>query len=178
MALDALEAQIPEFAKDLRLNLASLKRVSTLSPGQLWGSALAAAIAARNAPVIREMTGEAAAALDEAGMRGVRAAAAVMAMNNVYYRRVHLCSDESYSQLPARLRMQVIANPGVDRVDFEMWSLATSAVNGCGLCIDAHERALREAGVGTDAIQDVLRVAAIVHGVAVTLDSLAATAAA
>ena len=48
--------------------------------------------------------------------------------------------------------MSVIGNPGVPKADFELWSLAVSAINGCGICIDAHEKVLREAGIETAAI--------------------------
>jgi alkyl hydroperoxide reductase subunit D len=91
-------------------------------------------------------------------------------MNNVYYRAVHLISNAEYGEIPPRLRMQAIANPGVDRTDFELWCTAVSAVNGCGKCLDSHERELRQRGVGAQAVVDVLRIAAILHAVACVLD--------
>ena len=93
-----------------------------------------------------------------------------MAMNNIYYRFTHLASDPDYATMPARLRMNVIANPGVEKLDFELWSLAVSAVNGCGRCIEAHEDVLLKAGVPKEAIQDAIRIAAIVFSVSVTLE--------
>jgi alkyl hydroperoxide reductase subunit D len=104
-------------------------------------------------------------------MAAAEAAAAIMAMNNVYYRFVHLASNKDYGRLPAQLRMNVLAEPGVDKADFELWSLAVSAVNGCGLCIDAHERELRKAGLPAEAIQAAVRIAAVVHAVATVLDA-------
>jgi alkyl hydroperoxide reductase subunit D len=98
-------------------------------------------------------------------------AAAIMGMNNVYYRFTHLVSAEDYKTLPAKLRMNVMARPGVDKVDFELWSLAVSAINGCGMCMDSHEKVLRESGVEADAIQAAVRIAATVHAIAVTLES-------
>ena len=74
-----------------------------------------------------------------------RAAASIMAMNNIYYRFTHLASAPDYKTLPARLRMNVIGKPGVDKADFELWCLAVSAINGCGVCIDSHEKILRDA---------------------------------
>ena len=68
-------------------------------------------------------------------------------MNNVYYRFVHLVGNDEYAKLPARLRMNVIGSPGVDKTDFELYSLAVSAINGCGACVAAHERAVRKAGI-------------------------------
>jgi len=73
--------------------------------------------------------------------------------------------------MPARLRMNVIANPGVDKADFELWSLAVSAINGCGACIDAHENILNEAGVAATTIQTAVRFAAIIQSVAVAIEA-------
>ena len=67
--------------------------------------------------------------------------------------------------MPARLRMTVIADPGVDKTDFELWCMAVSAVNGCGMCLDAHEEELRKRSVPSAAIQTVLRIAAVVNAV-------------
>ena len=103
-----------------------------------------------------------------------KAASAIMGMNNVYYRFVHLASNKAYGTLPAKLRMSIIGKPGVDKVDFELWSLAVSAVNGCGMCIDAHEKVLREGGISEEQIQAAVRIAATVHGVATVLDAEAA----
>jgi alkyl hydroperoxide reductase subunit D len=97
-------------------------------------------------------------------------------MNNIYYRFVHLASARDYKTLPARLRMNVIGKPGVEKVDFELWSLAVSAINGCGMCIDSHERELRRAGLGAEQIQAAVRIAAVVHAIAATLAGEAAAA--
>jgi alkyl hydroperoxide reductase subunit D len=101
-------------------------------------------------------------------------------MNNVYYRSKHLLADAGaagYEDIPARLRMQVIGTHGdVDVADFEFWCFAVSAVNGCGGCLAAHERTLRDQGVGKDQVHEALRIAAVVHAVAVTLEAEEATA--
>ena len=112
----------------------------------------------------------AAGQLDEAALNAARAAARVMGMNNVYYRFLHLVADEEYGRLPARLRMNVIGNPGIDRTDFELLSLAVSAVNGCGTCVASHERKVREGGLSREAVQSAVRIAAVVHGAAVALE--------
>jgi len=95
-----------------------------------------------------------------------RAAAAIMAMNNVYYRFVHLASNKEYGQLPAKLRMNVIGSPGIEKVDFELFSLAVSAMNGCGLCIDSHEKVLRQHNISADIIQSAARVGAVIKAAA------------
>lgn len=171
MTLEELSARLPEYAKDLRLNLASLERITSLSKKQVWGCAFAAASAARNPALLRAVAAKAVEWLTEEELRAARAAASIMAMNNVYYRSVHLCSDERFAQMPARLRMHVMANPGIERSDFELFSLATSAVNGCGRCLDAHAEELGGAGVTAEAVQDAIRIASVVYGVAITLEA-------
>jgi alkyl hydroperoxide reductase subunit D len=94
-----------------------------------------------------------------------------MGMNNVYYRVLHLVEDPEYAQLPARLRMNVIGNPGIDKVDFELLSLAVSAINGCGTCVASHERQLRKHELTRETVQSAVRIAATVHAVARVLES-------
>ncbi len=170
--LERIRASLPEYARDLKLNLASVLTVegaAGLSVVQIWSIAVASAIASRNASLARQLEMAAAEVLDASHLRAARAAAAVMAMNNIYYRFVHLAGNADYEHLPARLRMNVIASPGVGRSDFELLALAVSAVNGCGLCISSHERALREQGVTVKAIQSTVRIAAVVYATATVL---------
>ena len=176
MSLDSLKQALPDYAKDLKLNLSSLANEPALTDQQRAGTFVAAALASRNASVTRALIGEFAPQLSSEALAAAKAAAAIMAMNNIYYRFVHLASNGDYGTLPAKLRMTVIGKPGVDKADFELWSLAVSAINGCGLCIDAHERELRKAGLGTEQIQAAVRIAAVVHAVAATLDGETAPA--
>ncbi|HTT01281.1 MAG TPA: carboxymuconolactone decarboxylase family protein [Steroidobacteraceae bacterium] len=168
--LDDIRDSLPNYARDLTLNLGTLLSPSGapgLSERQIWTVALAATIAARNPELSRAMEGVAEAHLAESDLTTARAAAAIMGMNNVYYRFLHLVDDPEYARLPARLRMNVMANAGVD---FELASLAVSAINGCGSCIAAHARKLREHGLTREAVQSVARIAAVVHAVAGVLE--------
>ena len=70
--------------------------------------------------------------------------------------------------------MNVIGAPGIEKVDFELFSLAVSAINGCGMCIDAHEKVLQAAGVSLDTIQTAVRIAAVVHAIARSLAAASA----
>jgi alkyl hydroperoxide reductase subunit D len=162
---------MPDYARDTKLNLGTVIGTSPLTPQQLWGSALACAVSARNPVVIREIAAEADARLEPGVVVAAKAAASIMAMNNVYYRGRHLLGSPEYGSLPARLRMQIIGDPGVDKADFELWCLAASAVTGCGVCLESHEKALLGAGVGREAVHEALRVAAVIHASAVTLDA-------
>ncbi|WP_037573361.1 alkyl hydroperoxide reductase [Phaeacidiphilus oryzae] len=171
MAVDELKAALPDFAKDLRLNLSSVVANSDLPEQQLWGTVLATAIASRSERVLAELEPEARKHLSDEAYNAAKSAAAIMAMNNVYYRTLHLLSDKEYGNLRAGLRMNVIGNPGVEKVDFELWSLAVSAINGCGQCLDSHEQVLRKAGVARETVQAAVKIAAVIQAVGVTLES-------
>lgn len=171
MSIEALKNLIPDYAKDIKLNLSSLAGDETLSAQQLWGTFLVSALASRQARVIAEIGDEAARNLSPEALNAAKAAAAIMAMNNIYYRFVHLAKNKEYATLPAKLRMNALASPGVDKADFELWSLAVSAINGCGMCIDSHEAGLKKYNVTTEQIQAAVRIASVVHAVAAVLDA-------
>jgi alkyl hydroperoxide reductase subunit D len=158
------------------LSLGTLAGETVLDETRKAGTFVAAALASRNPEVIAAVVAEFGPRLDPAAFTAAKAAAAIMAMNNVYYRFLHLVEDEEYAKLRAGLRMNVMANPGIARETFELWSLAVSAVNGCGRCITAHEKVLREAGLTREQIQAAVRIAAVVHAVAVTLETEPAAA--
>ena len=174
MSIETLKSALPDYAKDLKLNLSSLATEAALTPQQLAGSFIASALASRNDIVTQAIVADFGSRLSAEALEAAKAAAAIMAMNNIYYRFVHLVSATDYKTLPAKLRMNVIAKPGVEKADFELWSLAVSAVNGCGMCIDAHEHELRKAGLSVEAIQAAIRIAAVVHAFAAVLDGEAA----
>jgi alkyl hydroperoxide reductase subunit D len=169
--MQAIRERLPDHAKDLRLNLDALFKLESLTPQQLWGTALAVALAARNDELVRVVAETARPHLSEPAFSGARTAAALMGMNNVYYRTLHLLSNQEYASLPARLRMQGLATHGVAGLDFELWCLAVSAVNGCGRCLDAHEQELRKQGASALQVQDAVRIASVLTAVAGVLDA-------
>src|SRR5580700_6724831 len=171
--LDLIRDSIPDYARDLKLNLGSVLTEAG-APGlngkQIWAVAVASAIASRNLSFTRALEAAAAEHLDAAHLQAARAAAAIMGMNNIYYRFLHLVEDSEYQAMPARLRMNILANPGIDKLDFELLSLAVSAINGCGLCISSHEKKLRQHGFSRESIQSAVRIAATIHAVAAVLE--------
>ena len=169
MSIEALKNRLPEYAKDIKLNLGSLATEPSLTAQQRAGTFIATALASRNAEVTRAIYAEFAPLLSAEAVSAAKAAAAVMAMNNVYYRFTHLVGGD-YGRMPAKLRMNVIGKPGVDKLDFELWCLAVSAVNGCGLCMESHEKVLRQGGALADQIQAAVRIGAVVYAVAAVLD--------
>ena len=169
MSIDALKQQLPEYAKDLKLNLSNLAGDEVLNEQQLWGTFLATALAGRNPAVIREIESVASAHLTPEAQNGAKAAAAIMAMNNIYYKFTGMIGGD-YMTMPAKLRMNVIGNPGVDKGDFELWSLAVSAVNGCQFCVKSHEKQLREHGFTAEQVQTAVRVASVIFAVSAVLE--------
>jgi alkyl hydroperoxide reductase subunit D len=169
-AVDELRAAIPEAAKDIKLNLQSVLQPGALSPAQRWGVAIASAVATRNERLRDAILHDARVDVGAEVIDDALAAAALMAMNNVYYRFRHMIGKESYSQMPARLRMQRIVKPASNKVDFELFCLAVSAINGCEMCIRSHEDVVIKGGLSEDQVHDAVRIAATVNAAAVAIE--------
>jgi alkyl hydroperoxide reductase subunit D len=176
MSLDALRDALPAYAKDISLNLSTLAGETTLSDQQKWGTFLASAYAVGEPRTVRAIEAEAANHLTPEARDAAKAAAAIMGMNNIYYRALHLMHNQEYRTLPARLRMNILGSPGAPKVDFELWSTAVSAINGCGACLDAHEGELRKHEVTNVQVQAALRIAAVVNATSRILAAEAAHA--
>jgi len=171
LTLDALIESIPAYAKDLKLNFSSVVRQQTdLTEQQAWGTVVSAAMASRNQQLIASVMEEAATHLSPEALDAAKAAAAIMGMNNVYYRFLHLTSNEKYRTLRAGLRMNVMRTHGIDPLDFELWCTAVSAINNCAACVDSHEKSLHEKGMSEEKVLAAVRIAAVIQGVAVVLD--------
>lgn len=170
MSIDQLKERLGDYAKDIRLNLSSVltpEGAADLSENQIGGIALASAYATKNPVVVDAVLASTQLSAEE--RQAARAAASVMAMNNVYYRFVHLMSESEYKKMPAKLRMNIIGSPGIAKVDFELYSLAVSAINGCGMCMEAHVHEVTKAGVSTIGVQSTIRIAAVVNAAAQAL---------
>jgi alkyl hydroperoxide reductase subunit D len=168
--IEKLREALPDAAKDTRLNLQSVFQTGTLTPDQLWGTAVAAAIATRNREVAQAVFADAQGKVDAAVIEDAKAAASLMAMNNVYYRFRHMVGKESYSTKPARLRMNWIGKPLGSKADFELFCLAVSAINGCEMCVRSHEQVVVNGGLSEDQVHDAVRVAATIQAAAVSLE--------
>ena len=163
MSIDALQSFIPAYGQDVSRNLTVLLGETFLNEQQKWGTFLASAHAVGVPQVVQHI--EAAAVLTPEARNAAKSAAAIMAMNNVYYRALHLMENREYQTLRSGLRMNLLTNPGVDKLDFELWSLAVSAINGCGVCMDSHEKVLRNHGISDVQVQTALRIAATVNAI-------------
>jgi lipoyl-dependent peroxiredoxin subunit D len=168
--LDPLRESLPDVARDLKINLQNVLAESSLTAEQRWGVAVACGYASRSPRLAQGLALQAAEVVGAAVLEDARAAAVLMAMNNVYYRSKHMLGRPEVDALPARLRMTRIAKPATNKVDFELMCLAVSAINGCERCIGAHEKTVREAGLGAEQVHDAIRIAAVVEGVALGLE--------
>ena len=169
--MEWVREELPEAAKDLRLNLGTVFNSQNLNERQVYGTLVACAFAARNAELLADAEETAREKIGVDDIALAKSIAATMGMNNVYYRFLHLVEDPEYGQIPARLRMQALGGPAEDKLDRELWALAVSAVNGCGQCIQAHEHTVREHGGSKAMIHDAVRIAAVVSAAAAALDA-------
>jgi alkyl hydroperoxide reductase subunit D len=166
MSLKQFAESLPDYAKDIRLNLGSILSDQLIAAELKEALLLACAHGSGYKPLVDAAETEVGGKLSDQVANAARAAAAVMAMNNVYYRFVHLVANPEYGKMPARLRMNAIGSHGIAKEEFELMSLAVSAMNGCGMCIDSHERVLLEHGVKSDTIQSAIRIAAVMKALA------------
>ncbi|HUH93438.1 MAG TPA: carboxymuconolactone decarboxylase family protein [Casimicrobiaceae bacterium] len=168
MPLQTLKDRIPDYAKDLRLNLDAVLARSSLTPSLACGAALAAAFAAGAPALVEALRSE--PGLDSAHARAALSAAALMGMNNVWYPFVEMADDPELKTVRAELRMNAYAtHGGVDRASFELYALSASVVGKCTFCVRSHYRLLRESGFTVQQLRDVGRIASVVNAVAQVL---------
>jgi alkyl hydroperoxide reductase subunit D len=168
--VEALRATLPEVARDIKLNLQAVLQTSSLSSEQRWGVAVACAAASRHPGLCDAITADAREAVGAAVVDDGLAAAALMSMNNIYYRFRHLIGKPSYADRPARLRMNRMLKPATSKLDFELFSLAVSAINGCETCMRAHEKVVLDGGLSEDQVHDAVRIGATIYACAVSLE--------
>ena len=178
MSLDEIKDKVPDWAKDLRINLGNVLSEEG-SPGlnktQIFGSSLACAFAEKNKFLSENIKKEAGESLTEEELFGIKASVALMGMNNVYYRGLHLAENSDLSKLPARLRMTMMKSHGISQKNFEIYSLAISLLSGCGMCIKSHTEVLKKEGLSLEGIQSVFRISSLIKALSQTLnlDSIA-----
>jgi len=164
-SVSEIKALVPDYAKDVRLNLDSTISRSALPAAEALGVALAAAYAAKNARLVALLRADDALAPEQAN--AALTAAALMGMNNVWYPFVEMTGDAELKTRPAQLRMQAYAtHGGVDKRLFELYALAASIVGKCHFCVQSHYALLKQTGMSVDQLRDVGRIAAVVAAAA------------
>ncbi|WP_144639827.1 carboxymuconolactone decarboxylase family protein [Bordetella genomosp. 13] len=164
--LSTIKEQLPDWAKDIRLNLDSVIARSTLAPEDALGAALAAAYASRSPFLIDAFKG----ALSETDANAALTAASLMGMNNVWYPYVEMSGDAQLKTLPAQLRMNAYAtHGGVDKKRFELFALVASIIGKCHFCVQSHFENLRKDGFSSEQLRDAGRIAAVINAAALAL---------
>ena len=168
--LNALKERIPDYAKDIRLNIDGVLSRSSLDPADALGAGLAAAYAARSKPIVDAIrqSGE----LSDTDANAALQAAALMGMNNVWYPYVEMADDPDLKTQRAELRMNAYAtHGGVDKKRFELFALAASIVGKCHFCVQSHYKMLKENGLTAQQLRDVGRIAAVINAAALALEA-------
>lgn len=164
--LNSIKDRMPEYAKDIRLNLDGVIARSSLAPEDALGVALAAAFAAKSKPLIDAFKEAAPPAEAYAALT----AATLMGMNNSWYPFVEMAGDDELKTMRAELRMNAYATSGgVAKKKFEAYALAASIVGKCHFCVKSHFDLLKKEGLTTQQLRDIGRIAAVVNAAAQVL---------
>ncbi len=164
--LNAIKDKIPDYAKDIRLNLDGVIARSSLAPEDALGVALAAAFAAKSQPLVEAFKANTPAAEANAAL----VAAALMGMNNAWYPFVEMADDEELKTMRAELRMNAYASSGgVEKKKFEAYALAASIIGKCHFCVKSHYDLLKKEGLTTQQLRDIGRIAAVINAAAQVL---------
>jgi alkyl hydroperoxide reductase subunit D len=159
--------------RDLKLNFKKFFLESSLSPKDVGLITLAAAETVNCLPLIN-------LAVDHLKKNGAteeeisesRDAAAIMSLNNMFYRFRHFTHGKEAYQKPAGLRMNVLGRPVTGKASFEMMALAVSIINGCEMCVNSHEKSVLEHGITEDQVYDLARLTSVVRGLDVSFRQL------
>ena len=163
--LNSIKSLIPDYAKDIRLNVDGTIARSSLEGNDAVGVALAAAFAAKSKVIIDAIKNSGAITPEE--IHAALTASALMGMNNVWYPYLEMADDADLKTQAAQLRMNAYAtNGGVDKRRFEMYALAASIVGKCHFCVKSHFELLKKEGMSTTQLRDVGRIAAVVNAAA------------
>lgn len=160
--LNSIKELIPDYAKDIRLNIDGTIARSSLEGNDAVGVALSAAFAAKSRKIIDII--QAAGVLSPEETNAALTASALMGMNNVWYPYVEMTEDADLKGQPAQLRMNAYAtNGGVDKRRFEMYALSASIIGKCHFCVKSHFELLKKEGMSSQQLRDIGRIAAVIN---------------
>jgi alkyl hydroperoxide reductase subunit D len=170
--LDALRNALHPAVKDVKLNIQAVLRADKLTAYQCWGCALASAYFLKDLDLAAAVLDDAkSAGVPEAVVDDAKAAAAIMAMNTVYYRFRHMIAHvkDKYGSMNPQLRMSRMAQVASDKATFELMSMSCAALAGCEMCIVSHEKSILDHGLAEEHVHDAVRIAAVIHGFSVSM---------
>jgi alkyl hydroperoxide reductase subunit D len=164
-----LNENLPEYAKDIRLNLDAVINRSTIDADQALYISIAAAFATSNSKLLTFLVSN---ATDEVEKNAALTAGAIMAQNNVWYPFIEMADDVNLKGLPAQLRMNAIASHGgTTKGKFEAYSLASSIIGKCHFCVKAHYDTLKQEGYSVEQLRDIGRIAATINALSKILSA-------
>ena len=167
--VDQLKDSLPEYAKDIKLNLDAVINRSTIDSEHAMYLSIAAAVATGNAKLLAFIT---ASATDDVERNAALTAGAIMAQNNVWYPYIEIADDQNLSGLSAQLRMNSISSHGgTTKAKFEAYSLASSIIGKCHFCVKAHYETLKQEGYSTEQLRDIGRIAATINALSKILSA-------
>lgn len=164
--LDLLEEGKSRYVADLKLNFKNSFESDHLTKKEVALLGVALSVNANNR-LLRQFFRENAATegATEAEIAEAVACASLLSANNVFYRFRHFINKEKYNELPARIKMNIMARPVGGKEFFELMSLSVSAVNGCEMCVKSHENSLIELGSKEERIFEAVRLGAVITSV-------------
>ena len=161
--VDQLKESLPEYAKDIKLNLDAVINRSYFNPEYASALALASAVSTGNQKLINSISS---GISDEVEKNAAMAAGTLMAQNNVWYPYLDMINDDNVKGLPAQLRMNVIgSHGGTTKVKFESYALAASIVGKCHFCVKAHYETLKQEGYKPEELRDLGRIASVINAI-------------
>ncbi|MDJ1500634.1 carboxymuconolactone decarboxylase family protein [Xanthocytophaga agilis] len=163
--VDKLAEVDHRYLRDLRINVTNALKYDNLSKKESYLLALAVAINEKHATL--KTTFEALAkgeGATDAELAETVACVSLLNVNNVFYRFRHFTKKEYYEQTPAGIKMSIMMNPVLGKEFFELMSLGVSALNGCEMCVNAHEESILKVGGSQARIYDAVRLTAIIKG--------------
>ena len=167
--VDQIKDSLPEYAKDIKLNLDAVINRSTIDPEHATYLSIAAAFATGNAKLLTFIV---ASATDEVEKNAALTAGSIMAQNNVWYPFIEMADDPNLKGLPAQLRMNAIStHGGTTKAKFEAYSLASSIIGKCHFCVKAHYETLKEEGYTVEQLRDIGRISATINALSKILSA-------
>jgi len=164
-AIDEMIKGESKYVRDLRINVKNAVQSENISLKEAYLIALGVSVNEKNKVLIKSFTTLATEHdATEAEIAEVYACTSLLSVNNVFYRFRHFVEKESYQNMPARIKMNIMMNPVLGKEFFELLSLVISAVNGCEQCVKSHESSVIKLGSSEARIFDAIRLGAIIRG--------------
>lgn len=170
-SLEAMLLGETKYVRDARINLKNVLSSPSFSPKEAYLLALSIAVNEKNRVLMTSFTALAKQqGATDAEIAEIHACASLLSVNNVFYRFRHFIKKDSYQTMPAGIKMTIMMNPVLGKEFFELVSLAVSAVNGCEMCVTAHEASVLKLGTSEQRVFDAIRLAAVMRGISAIIN--------